>query len=96
MKVQLLRSTPPSRIPGVPANRGRMKMPNAIGDVPTEIVPTMALVAVAMTDTVWSNWFGDVSLATVRRECDADGAVADGDRCGHSVSRRGDHRYGIV
>ena len=35
----------------------RMKMPNAIGEVPTSIVATTVLVAVAMTDTAWSNWF---------------------------------------
>jgi hypothetical protein len=40
-----------------PANLGRMKMPNAIGEVPTSIVATTVLLAVAITDTVWSNWF---------------------------------------
>jgi hypothetical protein len=73
-----------------------MKMPNAIGEVPTSIVATIVLVAAAMTDTVWSYWFCDVSLAAVRRECDANGAVADGDRRGHNVGRRGDDRYGIT
>jgi hypothetical protein len=43
--------------PAVPANLGKMKMPNAIGEVPTSIVATTVLLAVAMTDTVLSNWF---------------------------------------
>jgi hypothetical protein len=43
--------------PAFPANLGRMKMPNAIGEGPTSIVATTVLVAVAMTDTAWSNWF---------------------------------------
>jgi hypothetical protein len=34
-----------------------MKTPNAIGEVPTSIVATTVLLAVAMTDTVLSNWF---------------------------------------
>jgi hypothetical protein len=38
-------------------NLGMMKMPNAIGEAPTSIVATTVLVAVAMTDTVLSNWF---------------------------------------
>src|SRR5207247_1737305 len=38
----------------------------------------------------------DVGLAAVRRECDADGAVANGDRRGHSVGRRVYDRYAIV
>jgi hypothetical protein len=40
-----------------PVNLGKMKMPNAIGEVPTSIVATTVLLAVAMTDTAWSNWF---------------------------------------
>jgi hypothetical protein len=32
----------------------------------------------------------DVGFAAVRRECDANGAIADGDRRGHSVGRRGE------
>ena len=36
---------------------GTMKAPNAIGELPTLIVAITVLVAVAMTDTVLSNWF---------------------------------------
>jgi hypothetical protein len=35
----------------------------------------------------------DVGLAAVRRECDADGTVANRDRRGYSVGCRGDDRY---
>ena len=36
---------------------GKMKMPNAIGEVPTWIVATTVLLGIAMTDTVWSSSF---------------------------------------
>jgi len=38
----------------------------------------------------------DIGLAAVRRECDAEGAVANGDRRGHSVGRRVYDRHGII
>jgi len=36
---------------------GMMKAPNAMGELPTPTVVITVLVAVAMTDTVLSNWF---------------------------------------
>jgi hypothetical protein len=36
---------------------GTMKMPNAIGELPTPIVVATVLLAAAMIDTVLSNWF---------------------------------------